>query len=105
MERPNGAGHSGQYRRERERKTEVDVQEGDGGGVVNMRWYDRQITQILFLDAEVCLLHIFVYPPKYLVLNSEDPFPSENGFYKVILDSISVKNTERDRFCYISRVK
>ena len=54
-----------------------------------MRCYDRQTTQLLFLDARVCSLHIFTYMPKYLVLNSEDPFPSENGFYKVILDPIS----------------
>ena len=53
-----------------------------------MRCYDRQTTQLLFLDARVCSLHIFTYTPKYLVLNSEDPFPSENGFYKVILDPI-----------------
>ena len=56
--------------------------------MINMRCYDRQTTQLLFLDARVCSLHIFTYRPKYLVLNSEDPFPSENGFYKVILDPI-----------------
>ena len=58
--------------------------------MINMRCYDRQTTQLLFLDARVCSLHIFTYTPKYLVLNSEDPFPSENGFYKVILDPINL---------------